>query len=114
MNKKDKIYIPKDLMDSFVELTKILQKKDINQIKNTDEDNVTGRYHFNLGMYLRNRWGLWRDSRLSKFFNKLGIKHTDDMSGIILTSFWRHLNNKDIKLNKQIDGYKKYWKNQEK
>src|SRR5262249_54668776 len=39
-----------------------------------------------------------------------GIHHPDDMSGVILDSFWRHLNSKPIELDKQIASYEEYWK----
>ena len=58
---------------------------------------------------MRNNWGLWKGSRLSKWFNSQGIKHTDDMSGVILVSYYRHLNGKPIELEKQIQYYKNYW-----
>jgi hypothetical protein len=59
---------------------------------------------------MRNNWGLWRGSRLSKYFNSLGIFHPDDMSGIILTGYCRQLNGLDIRLSDQIKQYQKYWK----
>ena len=37
----------------------------------------------------------------------------DDMSGIILDSFWRHLNQKPIKLDEQVKYYQDYWKKHE-
>jgi hypothetical protein len=61
-------------------------------------------------MWLRNNWGLWKGSRLSKWFNEKGIQAPDDMSGIILDSFWRHLNGKPLKLDEQIKYYQDYWK----
>jgi hypothetical protein len=39
----------------------------------------------------------------------MGIGHPEDMSGIILDSYHRHLNNKEIKLDEQIKFYKNYW-----
>jgi hypothetical protein len=61
-------------------------------------------------MWIRNNWRLWGGSRLSKYFNDLGIFHPDDMSGIILNSYHRFLLGQDIKLDDQIDYYKDYWK----
>ena len=60
-------------------------------------------------MWMRNNWRLWGGSRLSKYFNELEINHPDDMSGIILVSYHRHINNKDIKLQEQIKYYQDYW-----
>ena len=68
------------------------------------------QYHHGFGTWLRNNWGLWKGSRLSLWFNHKGIRHPDDMSGIILRSFWRHLNSKPIKLSEQVNYYKEYWK----
>ena len=61
------------------------------------------------GLWMRNNWGLWGGSRLSNYFNKLGVFHPDDMSGIILTSYYRYSLGKEIKLEEQISHYKSYW-----
>tara|TARA_B100000780_G_C21048047_1_gene420776 strand:+ start:692 stop:1111 length:420 start_codon:yes stop_codon:yes gene_type:complete len=52
-------------------------------------------------------------SRLSQFFNDKGINHPDDMSGIILTSFYRNLRGLPIGFDKQIELYKNYWQKHE-
>jgi hypothetical protein len=70
--------------------------------------------HFGFGLWMRNNWQLWGGSRLSKYFNSLEIYHPDDMSGIILVSYHRYLNNKDIQLDEQIKYYKDYWANSKK
>lgn len=103
-----KVYIPKDLEDCFKELKKMLSPELIKEMKSGTEDDMI-KYHRGLGMWMRNNWGLWSDSRLKKYFNELEIYHPDDMSGIILDSFWRHLNNKPIRLEEQIKYYKDYW-----
>lgn len=104
-----RIYIPKDLDDCFKELKKRLSPELIEEMK-TGTENDMNKYHHGLGMWMRNNWGLWSNSRLKKYFNDLGIRHPDDMSGIILTSFWRYLNDKPIKLQEQIKYYQDYWK----
>jgi hypothetical protein len=109
---QSEIYIPRDLEDCFSELKKMLKPEDIDKIRNGKESNMID-YHFGLGMWMRNNWGLWKGSRISKWFNARGIHHPDDMSGIILSSFWRHLSGKDIKLEEQITHYQDYWKKQE-
>ncbi|MFH1876715.1 MAG: DUF6794 domain-containing protein [Candidatus Omnitrophota bacterium] len=106
------IYIPKDLEDCFKELRTMLAPALIEEMKSGTESDMN-KYHRSLGMWLRNNWGLWSDSRLKKYFNDIGIHHPDDMSGIILTSFWRHLNNKPIQLQDQISYYRQYWKDME-
>ena len=101
-------YIPKDLNDCFKELTKAFIDKDYLTFKNKTEKDIV-LYHHTLGRCIRNKWDLWGESRLSKWFNDKGIHHADDMSGIILTSFWREANSQPIKLEEQIKEYQDFW-----
>lgn len=112
VQEKKELYIPKDLEDCFVQLKKMLDPSEIENIKAGTEDDII-RYHFSLGMWMRNNWKLWGGSRLATWFNTQGIEHPDDMSGIILDSFWRHINQKPIKLDEQVKYYQEYWKEQE-
>jgi len=108
------VYIPQDLNDCFSQLNKILHKTAIQKFKDSPENEVIGAYHFGLGLWLRNNWGLWSASRLSEYFNKMEIWHPDDMSGLIILSYHRFLNNKDIEFDNQIKEYKNFWKEQNK
>ena len=100
-------YIPKNLEECFVELKKVLTPEQLTEFKLKKEEEII-EYHFSTGRWMRNFWGLWSRSRLKDYFNDLGVFHPDDISGIILTSFHRHLHNKDIKLEKQIQYYQDY------
>ncbi|MBV9927553.1 MAG: hypothetical protein JOZ96_21225 [Acidobacteria bacterium] len=107
-----KVYVPKDLEDCLVELEKMLHPSLISEMRLKSEDDMV-LYHRSLGTWVRNNWALWAGSRLSRYFNGLGIYHPDDMSGIILTSFWRHLHSQPIRLDEQVERYKKYWRDLE-
>jgi hypothetical protein len=111
-NYLDGHYIPEDLDDCFAELERILGSEDITKLKNTAEDKLH-RYHYSIGKSLRNKWGLWKGSRLSEWFQEKGINHPDDMSDIIIVSYWRHLNSRPVRLNEQIEYYKAYRKQKE-
>ncbi|MHC4086983.1 MAG: DUF6794 domain-containing protein [Planctomycetota bacterium] len=104
-------YIPKDIEDSFRELKTILTDEDLKKFKESD---TLVDYHFGLGMWIRNNWGLWSQSRLSIYFNDMGVFHPDDMSGIILACFHRHLNGQDIKFKEEVETHVKYWEEVEK
>lgn len=108
------MYIPKNLEECFEELiNNILFDEDYCAIKSEEEEDLC-LYHHSLGRYLRNEWGLWHGSRLAKWFNDKGINHADDMSAIILTSFWREINSELIRLDEQIKEYQLYWEEVEK
>jgi hypothetical protein len=103
-------YIPTDLVDALNYLDCKWSKSDKDTFRLKSENVATAELHFGTGMGIRNSWGLWKgDSGISKYFRDLGINHPDDMSGIILTSFHRHLNDTDIKLDEQLKFYTDYW-----
>jgi hypothetical protein len=104
------VYIPKDLEDCFKQIDSFWDDSTKVKVKQWSEDEFSGRAHMGFGMWMRNNWQLWGGSRLSKYFNDLGIYHPDDMSGIILDSYHRYLTSKDINLNEQIKYYQDYWK----
>jgi hypothetical protein len=103
------VYIPKDLEDCFKQIDSFWNDSTKLKVKHWTEDEFSARVHLGFGMWLRNNWQLWGGSRLSKYFNEMGITHSDDMSGIILDSYHRHLNNNEIKLEEQVQHYRDYW-----
>lgn len=103
-------YIPKDIKDCFRQIDSFWDDSTKVQVKQWTEDEFSGKVHMGFGMWLRNNWQLWGGSRLSKYFNDLGIYHPDDMSGIILDSYYRYLTGKEIKFDDQIKYYQNYWK----
>lgn len=88
----------------------LLPKFKISDLKDMSENSFVGRCHHGLGAEIRNNWGLWGSSALAKHFNKMGIHHADDMSGIILVSVYRKMTGKERKLEEQIKHYQDYWK----
>jgi hypothetical protein len=79
------------------------------QWKVGSHDDMVIPSHHGLGRWIRNEFGLWKGGELRKYFYEMGIKHADDMSGIILTSMWRKLHEQDIKLEEQIKHYRDFW-----
>lgn len=103
------VYVPKDLEDSFKELDKMLTKELREDIRKGKESELF-RFHHGFGTWLRNNWGLWKGLRLAKWFNGKGVFHPDDMSSIVLKSYWRRLNDKPLELEEQVKYYADYWK----
>lgn len=64
-----------------------------------------------IGIWIRSEWQLLEGSRLSKYFNEMGVAHPENMSEIILISYHRSLSEKNIRLEEQVRYYQDYWKN---
>lgn len=89
------IYIPKDLGDCFAELDRMLSdidKKEIEAVKSKED--LLGKYHMGIELWMRNNWGLWGGSRLQKYFTDRKIGHPDDMSSVALFFYHDWLNGK--------------------
>ena len=85
-------YIPKNIEECFLELNKTLKPETIESIKNLKSRDETINYHFGLGLWIRNNWGLWGGSRLQAYLTNKGLNHPDDMSGHILEYYYEWLN----------------------
>jgi hypothetical protein len=103
------VYIPSDLEDAFVELRRLMPSAMIDEMNGLSEGEVGAHYHRSFGMWIRNNWGLWAGSRLAQWFNRIGIYHPDDMSAIVIDSFWRHLHGRPIGLEEQVTFFRDYW-----
>lgn len=106
----------KDCVDLDTTIEWLLGNSDKATLKewsDENEESATVTVHHTVGRGLRNELGLWsvdeERTEIVKYFNSIGIYHGDDMSGIILSSFHRSLNKKDIKLDEQVARYRNYW-----
>lgn len=108
-----KVEPPTNLYAAMSTLDTILSKGDKEYIDKYSEGIVTAKYHHSLGRWIRNNWGLWsRKGKLYEWFNSQDLVHPDDMSGIIITSYWRIKHQQPIRLNEQIQHYLDYWSKQ--
>lgn len=91
------------LQRCFTALKKTLKPDDLTEFKAKKEQELI-EYHFSIGRWLRSGdiRRIWSPSALLDYCYKNGISHPDIISGIILTSFHRYLNGKDINLAGQI------------
>lgn len=107
------ISIPKNLDETFELLDELI---DLHLMDMSEETFVSSTHH-SIVRWIRNNWKLWEEdferNPLVKWFDKKEIKHADDMSAIILTSYYRKKHNLLINLDEQIQKYIKYWNNKE-
>jgi hypothetical protein len=108
-----KLLIPRDLAATHEELSKMLPKEIIKKMKEGTEDDMV-LWHHGLGTWIRNNWGLWGGSPLQTSLTKLGLKHPDDMSGLILDTYWRHLHERPLDVEAKVKAYQDYWEQLEK
>lgn len=102
------IKIPSNLDEALTELNSQLSDEDKEKIRNLGEDEFVTLSHMFMGQQLRNLWLYPKESPLRGFFRDEGLFHEDDMSDIILRSFYRHLKGEDVGHEEQLGGKVRY------
>ena len=101
--------VPSSVSESLEMFIETLTDEEKKALREIEEEHIS-LFHHTWGEEIRNNWSMWeKDTLLVNSFKILGITHPDDMSGIILTSAYRQLNNKPIKLKEQVKKYQEYW-----
>lgn len=99
--------IPTTLAEAHAELERTLSAEELAKIDAMESEDGMIRYHMGLGAGIRNSWGLWAGGPLAKHMQELGFTHPDDMSGVILETFWCKRHGKDFRLAERAAASKK-------
>jgi len=102
--------VPTTLEEAHQILAERLDKTTLNGIDASNAMDWMDQFHHSLGRYLRNSWQLWvPGTPLRLHLEELGLLHPDDMSGVILNSFWCKRHGTEYDLQAAVAAYKKYW-----
>lgn len=103
--------IPRDLSEALSWLENKLPEEEKKSIAD-GSINITEGHH-TVGRWLRNKWRLgFEDSPLHQYFSRMGIKHCDDMSSIILEAFQCRLRGEEFSLADKVGYYRQWWRDQ--
>ena len=105
--------IPKTLNECFALLDKTLPDDEIILAKTLPEDSIYYNSAFKYGTDFFHAWKIYNGSRLTEYFNKLGLHGSHHIYNTILISYHRYLNNDSIKLDEQIEKYQAIQKKEE-
>ena len=109
--KLNTIYIPVDIYESHKELDQKITDDFRIQLKYWKEQEAVNKTKHSLGLVLRHDWQLWNGSRLSKYFNSVGIFNANDMSEIIIKTYHRYLNDKPLLIAELVKEHIQKWEN---
>ena len=96
----DGVYIPYNLYDCFSQLDSLFPDSIKLEI-------FSGQTHFGFGLWMRNNWGLWRESRLWLYFHDKGVSHPDHISSLITSMYYRKITNIELAFQKDLEAIKK-------
>lgn len=104
--------IPNTLEEAFASLDQSLNAGERRRFMSLPEDEAVTEAHFGLGMYVRNTWFRSGHSGMIKTFLDAGAGSMDDMSSMVLHSYWRYLNGRPVRLQEQGACYVRWWNEQ--
>ena len=97
--------VPRTLDEALGALERGLGGGTIERLRIEEED-VALRLVPTLGRWMQDHWALATGGPLARFFEDRGLDRPDDMAAVILTSFWRRLHFRQIRLEEQIAWYR--------
>jgi hypothetical protein len=97
--------VPRTLDEALEALERGLGGEAVARLRIEEED-VAIRLVPTLGRWMQDRWRLATGGPLARFFEDRGLDRPDDMAAVILTSFWRKLHFRQIRLEEQIAWYR--------
>lgn len=105
--KKQQENAPTTLAEAHARLEQTLSAEELAKIDAMPSEDDMIKYHFGLGLNIRNGWGLWAGGPLAQHMRELGFSHPDTMSGVILNTFWCKRHGKDFRLEERAANAKR-------
>ena len=105
----DGVYIPMDLFDCFKVFDEGLSTDAKNTLSNyslAELDSIVNKSNEGVGAYIRNSWGLYEGSRLSKYFKDIGLSFPEDISMVVLEAYQLHLKGQKLEPKALFQKYK--------
>lgn len=99
--------VPKDLVECHEHLDKKIGKYVRDEILNKEVLPIDG--HHGIGRWMRNEWGLWHGGPLREWFYDHRFHHPDDMSHVILETYFAKLRGKEWDLEALQKKYEQFY-----
>lgn len=101
--------LPSNIDEALMYFEKRWSEKSKESFRNMPEDKAVSAQHFGVGLWIRNNWVRGdRNPVFYNYFKSMGVSEPDYISGIVLTTLHRKLNNRDIDLKTQLTNCQDY------
>lgn len=98
------IYIPKDLRDAHVQLSKLAAESE-GKFKALPEDQVLVKNRV-LRQWIILNWSLYEGSRIGKYLRDLGLSYPEEQAELLILTWHRSLNGKDLGIKEYVEAKK--------
>jgi len=105
----DVVYVPTDVSDALAWLDANLPPSVRQWLQDADELHAVAGLSRFPALDLRDRWGLASGSRLARSLEALGLTYPDAMATLVVTSFWRQLHDRPLRVDEQAGYLQRTW-----
>ncbi|MBV8253102.1 MAG: hypothetical protein JO154_10885 [Chitinophaga sp.] len=105
MSDKERKYIPADLNECMQQLDKFVSDSDKVRYKEMPVYFFIGAMEQRYGSWIRQHWGLWKQSRLKSYFETFGISGPQDISKLIFQRYYHHLKGQQDEFGESMQYY---------
>ena len=100
------VYIPKDLTDALQELDRKIDAAGREKFAIMSEEDAATKVYFSFGRWMSVNWGMEEGSRITHYFQNQGIGKVEDMIRILMISYHRQINERELQTKELINHYK--------
>jgi len=93
--------VPRTLGDAHDALGRLVAPELVRALSAKSEDDVRAD-DLRLGLWMREFWGLWNGGALRDHLVGLSVFHPDEMSELLLVTWWRHLNDRPLGVDEEV------------
>jgi hypothetical protein len=100
--------VPTSLDACIQRLRTVLPKEFLNNFSTTPRSQLW-KFNSTVGVEIRNNWLYGHGQEpLARYFNKLGVKHPDHISALILQALWKNLRSEPFDIDKESKSVRSY------
>ena len=93
--------VPQSLTEALDTLDRASSGALLLKMRNGEEE-VSGELHDGLGLWIRNNWSLYDKGALYQDLARQGLRYPDDMSNLVLKSWWRRMHGRPLDVSGQV------------
>jgi len=97
----NEVYIPRNIEDAIEQLDALSNEEGRAKMIEGSEEVVADRLVFGLGKWMIVNWNFYEGSRLSHHIKTYGVTLPDDMAKFLIVSYYRHLKEVPLELEKR-------------
>jgi len=93
--------VPRTLGEAHDALARLVAPELVRELARRPEDEVLAD-GLRIGLWMREFWGLWNRGALRDHLAGLGLLHPDEMSELVLVTWWRHIHDRPLRVDEEV------------